>query len=92
MQYEKAKAETIRFEGSEYYMIVTSAELSRIAQAIAGVCGFVDRNTISFTGPTFTCGQFDGVSPQNVNTYELGGKGSYTYTKTDGVWNCTSYD
>ncbi len=88
MKYEKAKTDVIQFDGSGIFM-VTSEENDIIAQYIKGRCGIFDEALFKFSGSSFTCGQFDGVSPEQIlppnKHYE------YTYNAATGVWNCTIY-
>ncbi len=92
VKYKKANAEIIRFDGANFLMAVSSAEVSLIEQAIRLGCLIFDKDLFSFHGSTFTCGKYDGGEIQIVHTHALGGNGSYTYTSSDKyTWTCTTY-
>lgn len=87
MKYEKAMAEAVSFDGMEVFMI-SSKNKGLVETYIKGRCGLFDDSTFTFYGSSFTCGKFDGVSPETINFPD----GEYcTFTLNDGIWTCTHY-
>ena len=84
MKYEKAKAEVISFDGIDIFMI-SSGDLSAIAQYINSKCTVVDTSNIS--NGKFTCSDFANQRQSTTYWYNT----TMMFTAGGNGWSCGSF-